>query len=302
MINKNKAKFKNKNSIVSLNETEYFLKWSDQEFWRKQYIKYARTQLHLRNSNHLWTFEIIQFPYAIKDGMLRMPESDYSQRPKQLKPRVSVLFAYNVTGDYIAPFFIFPSNFTNDDETTPNEKIECLVSPNGHVTSRIFEHWLYSHFMPYVSSNCPDDGNNKILLVMCGKLPLLDKQLYKRVQTENTNVDAKFKLNFFMLPNENLQPFNLLFKEKERKRQVDLFTESWRKVTKQLQLGSQFKCHSRIKFKDIFTEAFQNCIEEIGLHTSQSNNLDELNDSFVKYFGKRMSDTFHACKLWPLTE
>ncbi len=92
----------------------------------------------------------------------------------------------------------------------------------------------------------------------------------------------------------------MFFKENLRKRQSDIFLDSWRKVTCRLNLSYQFKCKSRQQFFNIFTDTFQNCIEEIGLNSNTSQSSEILNNSSVHHFRDKMISTFEMCKLWPL--
>lgn len=75
---------------------------------------------------------------------------------------------------------------------------------------------------------------------------------------------CNLRVNLFSIAHETQMPFELLFKKNLRKRQTDLFLDSWRKVTTKLGLSYQFKCTSKQQFFNLFMDAFQNCIEEIG--------------------------------------
>ena len=222
-VNKNKLKFKNKQSIATLTESTYLLKWFDINFWRTEYHNRVK-DLNINKPDNVWTFDIIHFPYVSHNNILRQPENDYAQRPKNLKPRVSVLFAYNAIGDYLQPFFVYPSQFGEDrgDEISDiTEATNDCITPNGFVTCRIFENWLFKFFMPYVREQLQIRNGNmsssakikqeNMLLLFCGKLALVDKQILSLVNADNTNNNG-LRLNFFTLANEALKPFSLLFK------------------------------------------------------------------------------------------
>ena len=105
---------------------------------------------------------------------------DYDRRPRNSKPRISVIFAFNAAGDHIQPYFVYPLNFgvndstatettaateevqsdttenntgaentTKQDSASTNSENEYLA-PNGYITCRVFEEWLTKCFMPYL--------------------------------------------------------------------------------------------------------------------------------------------------------
>jgi hypothetical protein len=151
--------------------------------------------------------------------------------------------------------------------------------------------------------------------MFCGKLAVID--------ASNLKLCRESQVNLFSMTHENQMPFNLLFQKSLRNRQTDLFLDSWRKVTTKLNLGYQMKCKSRQHFFNLFMDAFQNCIEEIGNSSSQSQQVaagsgkEELkeadegdavspNQSFsnqsVLEFRSKMVSTFQQCMLWPINE
>jgi hypothetical protein len=294
-----------------MTESGYLLKWFNVNYWRTKYFNRIKNALKLKDRDQLWTFDIIQFPYAIHNTILRQPESDYSNRPKNLKPRISVLFAYNASGDYLQPFFVYPLNFYDEndkDESNPNE----YYSQNGFISPQVFDHWLHKCFLPYVKQQQQQKTTTEhmkmnILMLFCAKLSLIDKQTYFNFKKEQKN-DQHISLSFFTCPFETFIPFNLLFKENLRKRQVDLFLDSWRKCTCRLGLSYQFKCVSKQQFFNIFMDTFQMCIEEIGNNQNISSlnkmnnspNTKSMNNSSVQHFSQKMINTFEQCKLWPL--
>ena len=146
LCKKKKDKFKYKYSF-GLNENEYMSRWFDQDFWRMSYYNHAKLECKLDSNESLWTFDIIQFPYQPYNSLLKAPEKDYKHRPKNLKPKVSVIFAFNAAGDYLQPFFVYPLNFINEEDK--DSKNECF-SQNGFVTCRVFETWLTKSFLPYL--------------------------------------------------------------------------------------------------------------------------------------------------------
>lgn len=83
-------------------------------------------------------------------------------------------------------------------------------------------------------------------------------------EDDEANPKCNLRVNLFSIAHETQMPFELLFKKNLRKRQTDLFLDSWRKVTTKLGLSYQFKCTSKQQFFNLFMDAFQNCIEEIG--------------------------------------
>ena len=103
-------------------------------------------------------------------------------------------------------------------------------------------------------------------------------------------------------------PFNILFQKNLRKRQTDLFLDSWRKITAKLNLPHQFKCKTRAQFFNLFMDAFQNCIEEIGNKSdmdesaNQSTSLLQTTQasSATLDFKNKMIKSFEQCQLWPL--
>jgi hypothetical protein len=277
------------------------------------YYNYVKQNCKITSPDSLWTFDIIQFPYLPGSGILKAPENEYSKRPLYSKPRISVLFAFSASGDYLTPFIVYPENFKHIDGDEPissNTNIESnaneCFAPNGYVTCRIFESWLTKLFLPYLSqkkANCL----SSYLLLFCGKLSVVDTQNFKL----STGL-SKPRVNLFAFSSEQQMPFNVLFQKTVRKRQVDLFHDSWSKCTAKLNLSFQFRCKNRAQFFNLFTDAFQNCIEEVGnkednLNTSSRVDLVPTSTSFsssqndsVLNFKNKMIKSFEQCHLWPL--
>jgi hypothetical protein len=97
-----------------LDEGKYFTCWFDDDYWRTEYFDHVN-QHSIHSPDSLWTFDIIHFPYTPATSLLRPPEKDYERRPRNLKPRISVIFAFNASGDYTQPFFVYPLNFSEED-------------------------------------------------------------------------------------------------------------------------------------------------------------------------------------------
>ena len=237
----------------------------DNDFWRMSYYNYVKEKCKIKTPDSLWTFEVIQFPFNINNSILKGPEKDYQKRPRFLKSRISVIFAFNASGDYLSPFVVYPQNFkkeldremkTNGAESESREN-ECY-SPNGYVTCRVFETWLISSFIPYLTQK--KDNIKNYLLLFCGKLSVVDTKNLKLC----TNASDSFTIDLFAFNVEQQMPFNFLFQKNLRKRQTDLFLDSWRKCTAKSNLPHQFKCKTRAQFLNLFLNAFQNCIDEIG--------------------------------------
>ncbi|CAF1057316.1 unnamed protein product [Brachionus calyciflorus] len=284
LLSKSRGKFKYENSLGILSENEYLTKSLDASNWRKKYLS-RLNELQIDKPEQIWHFEIFQFPYMLNSSMLKNPEKD-TERPKNSKSRVSVLFAFNASGDYLQPYFVYPTNFS-DEENTELGSNECF-SQNGYVTPKIFTNWLMNFYVPYIEST------NKVILLYCAKLAIIDKNL---IMSLNNNEVLKNRINFFGICSENLKPFNFLFTKNLRNRPIDLFLDSWRKVTTKLKLSHQFKCKSRQQFFNLFMDTFQNCIEEIGNGDGLNKSL---NTSSVSLFKDKMISTFEQCKLWPL--
>jgi hypothetical protein len=136
---------KAKNHLASdsccFNEDEYMLKWFNMMYWRKTYVNRLKMK-NIHTEQQLWTFDIISFPYMTNNCTIRAPERD-TTRPRNVKPRVSVIFAFNANGDYTQPFFCYPFNFasaTSPHVDTELNENECY-SNNGYVNSKIFAIW-----------------------------------------------------------------------------------------------------------------------------------------------------------------
>lgn len=228
----------------------------------------------ITNSSSIWTFDILNFPYALNSSHIRAPERDVS-RPRNLKPRVSVIFAFNASGDYIQPFFIYPNNFGDDGTTGSGDTSdlannECY-SQNGYVTSKIFNLWLTTQFIPYLSQTATLKYQPHLLLY-CGKLAVFDHQNMKQCLDNN--------INLFCITHESIMPFNCVFHKNIRKRQCDLLLDSWKKVTAKQGFSYTFKCKTKSLFSNLFMDAFQMCIEELG------------------DFKSKIQSTFVTCHLW----
>ena len=305
-----------------LNENNYLHRWFDMDYWRMEYYNYIK-QLGIQSADSIWTFDVIHFPYNPATSVLRAPEKDHARRPRNQKPRVSVIFAFNAAGDYLQPYFVYPHTFSEDEssnESSPKGTNECCA-PNGFVNCGIFENWLTQCFSPYLreqeSKLKPLEGPTeaeaprnprKYVLLYCGKLAVVD---YK-----NLKLCQQHDVNLFGISHEKQMPFNLLFKKSLRKRQTDLFLDSWRKITAKRNLSYQIKCQSRQMFFNLFMDAFQNCIEEIGNSNSGgdvkspvkglSEPIQSPNQSFssscVVEFRNKMASSFEQCELWPIVE
>lgn len=196
---KNRSKFKYPGSMGLLTENDYLLKWIDLNSWRLNYHQFMRSQPSIVRPDQLWTFDVITFPYSVPQTLLRQPERGFEQRPRNLKPRVSVLFAFSASGDYLQPYFIYPQTFVDDDSTMGTS--ECsIVSPNGYVTFRIFENWLFDMFLPYLSSQQSKTTSNKddvndMVLLFCAKLAVIDKRFLF-----NFNFNFEFLLQLMKSP------------------------------------------------------------------------------------------------------
>ena len=283
LIKKNRAKFNDpmENSYC-FNEDEYLAKWFDIDIWRFLYYKLLKEK-KIVNPASIWTFDIIQFPCVLNNGnLLRAPERDLNDRPRNLKPRISVLFAFNAAGDYIQPFIVYPLNFqgiklTNGEDDEDDIAANECYAQNGYITCKIFNQWLSTVFLPYIQrGEGVSGGEENYLLLYCGKLAVVDHANMK-ILNEN-------RVNLFGLTHDSIQPFNCLFQKSLRKRQTDLFLDSWRKITAKQNLSYQFKCKSKLEFRNLFMDTFQNCIEEIG------------------DFKLKLQNTFEICQLWPINE
>jgi hypothetical protein len=303
-IKKNKAKFKYDYSFGK-NESDYLLRWYDEDIWRMFYHKYCIDKHQISTGESLWTFEILQFPYSVSNNILSAPCKDYTTRPRNFKPRISVIFAFSAAGDYVQPFFVYPENFrtteaAEDEEAQEEEKSQaqaqsskasaenvCCFSPHGYVTCRTFETWISKSFLPYIKTKSIE----KCILLYCGKLAVID--------WKNLKLCSNANINLFAFTSEKQMAFNVLFQKSLRKRQTDLFLDSWRKCTAKLDLSHslKLKCKTTAQFFALFTDAFQNCIEEIGNRDDQTNS--GVNESSVDFQAKMIS-SFDECKLWPL--
>jgi hypothetical protein len=301
------------NRLIYPNENEYLAKWFDTKRWCQAYYKFVLSEHCISESDSMWTFDLIQFPYL--KSVVHPPDNDYMKRPRNYKAKISVIFAFNAAGDYIQPFFVYPNTFKQptDEETDPNNTTttttpnECF-SHNGYVTSRTFETWLKTSFIPYLTNkNMINDKN--LILLYCAKLAVFDWM--------NLKLCKENKMFPFAITDEKKRPFTLLFQKTARKRLTDLFIESWKKVTTQSGKSYQFKCTSRQEFFNLFTDAFQNCIEETGNNNKNNNAENTMATSPVKQepvvlsgsqstsvqdFKNKMSNSFDQCKLWPIKD
>lgn len=284
LIKRNKQKFTDTNEAsYCFNEDDYLAKWFDMDIWRFLYYKKLKEK-QITNPSSIWTFDVIQFPCVVNNSnLLRAPERDLN-RPRNIKPRISVLFAFNAAGDYIQPFIVYPLNFQisksndgvvnhDDDDIAANE---CYAQ-NGYINCKIFNHWLTNIFLPYITTQPNELASKKnFLLLYCGKLAVIDHT--------NMTICNENRVHLFNLTHDSIQPFNCLFQKSLRKRQTDLFLDSWRKITAKQNLSYQFKCKSKMEFRNLFMDTFQNCIEEIG------------------DFKLKLMNTFEICQLWPVNE
>lgn len=178
---KNRSKFQYADSLGVLAENDYLLKWIDANSWRLNYYTFIRSSLPkpVSSADQLWTFDMLTFPYFVPQSLLRQPERDLDNRPRNLKPRVSVIFAFSASGDYLPPYFVYPQTFANgdaDESSTTNSNDHC-ISNNGYITFRVFENWLFSMFLPYLEQQYNSSTSaNDFVLLFCAKLALFDKR------------------------------------------------------------------------------------------------------------------------------
>ena len=170
-------------NILFTNENEYMAKWFDTKVWRQAYFKFVRDECRCTEPDSVWTFDFIQFPYL--KGVVHTPENDYVRRPRNYKTKISVIFAFNAAGDYMEPYFVYPTSF-QENEATSTDK-ECF-SHNGYVTSRTFEQWLNAFILTQLSkkkrTDTQEDVEQKqqqqqqesIALLYCAKLAVFDSQ------------------------------------------------------------------------------------------------------------------------------
>ena len=109
-IKRNSDKFACKFSC-GLSENDYLYRWFDTDYWRMSYYNYVKQECKISTPDALWTCDVIHFPYGTATGMLKAPEKDYQSRPRNLKPRISVIFAFSASGDYLSPFVVYPDTF-----------------------------------------------------------------------------------------------------------------------------------------------------------------------------------------------
>ena len=134
---------------LSVNESEYIAKWFDTNEWRQAYFKFIQEEFkESATADSMWTFDLMQFPYV--KGVVHAPENDYASRPRSFKTKISVIFAFNAAGDYMEPYFVYPSSF-QEDQTQQTEH-ECF-SHNGYVTCRTFDKWLNSFLFTHLAQN-----------------------------------------------------------------------------------------------------------------------------------------------------
>jgi hypothetical protein len=253
---------------------------------------------------------MIQFPFNTSNFVLKGPEKDYEMRPKNLKPKISVLFAFNSNGDYIEPYFVYPHTFKIDkqhsqlneqegegEEEEEEDKIsfECS-SQNGYVTAEVFRDYINNCFTPSLINKqrnvrSTKRTNNDIVLLYCGKLAIIDCANLKLCS--NKTERKPFQIHLFALNDPSVMPFNSLFEKTMRKRQIDIFSESWRKLS----LPNMNKCTNTKDFSMYFNEALNNCIDDIA---TEYNPLNKSENGSNYYFKTKMIDCFNKCKLWPL--
>ena len=289
---KNQDKFKYIHSFGTISESDYLTKWYDIDFWRTSFYSYANNECHLESPDALWSLDILQFPY--KKNLVKEPERPYIVRQgstNNVKPHISVMFAYNAAGDNLEPYFVYPSSFQDTSSLSTN-KNQCFAS-NGYVTSRVLESWLSDLFLPHVrSKNCQKQTH---LILYSGKLAILDSRMLNMCKTSDNFV------KFFCLTQEKLMPSNVLFQKVLRNRQVDLFKDSWRKTLINFDMPLHFKCSSTQVFFNLFLDAFQNCIEEIDTESfSDKMNTTSSQTTSAARFEKKIIDSFETCELWPI--
>lgn len=49
--------------LCVFDENEYFQRWMNQDYWRKQYIEFMTQNKKIKKANSLWTFDIFHIPY-----------------------------------------------------------------------------------------------------------------------------------------------------------------------------------------------------------------------------------------------
>jgi hypothetical protein len=160
-------------------------------------------------------------------------------------------------------------------------------------------------FIPYLNNKNKINDKNLVLLY-CAKLAVFD--------SINLKLCKENKIFPFTINDQKQKPFSLLFQKMARNRKNDLFIESWNKVTQSCK--SKFKCTLRQGFFNLFTNVFQNCIEEIGDNNNditenstvtspvnqESVSLSGSKSTSIQNFKNKMSFTFDQSKLWPIKD
>jgi hypothetical protein len=280
-VKSNKEKFSYE-KCFALDENNYVEMWYDSDYWRFSYYKYIRETCSITDGDHLWVFDVISFPFSMFSNTLRPPEKDYDKRPRNIQPRISVLFAFNATGRYTMPLFVFPFNFDDQHGQESSSENRFCYSLRGFVTPKIVENWMRTNFL------CEIDTKQPTVLMVCAKLAIIDASNLRLCEENN--------IKPFCMMNESQNAFIALFNKSLRKRQTDLFVESWRRTTASFNLSYQFKCDSKQRFIELFDSAFENCIQEM------SSTSDSIENSSDEGFKNKIKESFHLCELWPIDE
>ena len=281
---KNRNKFKQETSFGLTNEIDYLNKWQNIDFCRTAYLKYAKNICNIQSSKQLWTVEFFYFPYSnqkIQDIKIR----EFEEAGTSISA-ISVIFAYNASGDNMEPYFVFPLELRN----TSTNSTKFLFTKTGQIDSQVFELWLTTFFLPYAT----EVNKEKINLILYkSRLPIINQNVTKLCNSSES------KLKLFGITREELIPANFLFSKTIRSRKINLLKSSWKKTIYNFGSSQDLKCPSTEGFFNLFIDYFVDIMEEINKSDDYfTGNGNE--DLHTSKFELKMIKSFCYCKFWPI--
>lgn len=196
--------------------------------------------------------------------------------------------------------------FWNFSSQSSSEQCNFFWSSNGSLTFRVFEKWLFEFFEPYLAKTYPQEVGRDFALLTNAKLPLIDRETWRRIRGHNAEQNNRVSLHFFGIGREDMLPFNGLFKKTVRNRRVDVMLDSWRKtVHKTTGTSSKLRFESMANFMHLFEDAFQNCIEECVMETEEAlltdnDDVHNTSSACVQRLRDKICESFDTLKLWPI--
>ena len=167
-----------------------------------------------------------------------------------LTPKVTVIYAFSNTSQFIEPYFIFPNSLRDSSLIDENDFYNEL----GHLTPQIFLSWIEKCFRKKIHS--------PIILLFCSRLPVLSSSVLSSLEHN--------QIYSYGYPFTRTLPFRYLFERRVRNnRSTNLISELWKK-----KLLDEQRTHV-LKGSNCTVTNIKYYFEQIWLQIIEENHLEE---------------------------